>query len=267
MKSGHVRAQDWYALFILAGDLADVPAGDVEGGLQRLMEQLSRIVGARGGFWVSGERTLCGEAAFGDPLCGWRPSYIYHSDPYPGANELRRRWAAYAPNYLMDPHTQAVARGHGRHRTFLRPQLVDDLTWERSHQVNEVLRPIGIGDRMVGVFNVAPDVEVFVGLDRSASEKPFGMREREVLRAAMERLAWFHRRVLRELKLIGAAQTLTPREQQILPLLLSGRLEKHIAEVMGLTVRTTHIYVQSIYRKLCVHSRAELISLWVPGSK
>lgn len=50
----------------------------------------------------------------------------------------------------------------------------------------------------------------------------------------------------------------------MLPLLLSGRSEKQIACALGLTVRTTHIYVQSIYRKLYVHSRAELMALWMP---
>jgi DNA-binding CsgD family transcriptional regulator len=267
MISSHVRLKDWKALFHLVGDLADVPVADVEGSLQLLLQQLSRILGARGGFWVSGARLLNDEGAASDSLRGWRPARVCYFDPCPRANEMRQRWAAHAPNYLVDPHSQAVIRDHGRHRTFLRPELVDDFTWERSQQVNEVLRPIGIGDRLIGAFNVAPDVEVFVGLDRSDEEKPFGVREREVLRAAMERLSWFHRRVLHELKLIGAAQALTPREQQILPLLLSGRLEKQIAGALSLTVRTTHIYIQSIYRKFNVHSRPELMSLWVPGGK
>jgi DNA-binding CsgD family transcriptional regulator len=265
MKSGHVRLRDWKALFHLAGDLADVPAADVEASLQLLLERLFAILGARGGFWVSGARIMNGRAAASDPLCGWRPAHVYDFDPEPDAKAMRQRWAAYAPNYLVDPHTQAVIRGHGRHRTFLRPELVDDRTWEGSVQVNEVLRPIGIGDRLVGAFNVTPAVEVFVGLDRSAGEKPFGVRKREVLRAALEKLGWFHRRVLRELELIEAAQTLTLRERQMLPLLLSGRPEKQIAGALGLTARTTHIYIANIYRKLRVHSRAELMSLWVQG--
>jgi DNA-binding CsgD family transcriptional regulator len=267
MKSCRVRAQDWQALFHLASDLADVPAGDVDGSLLRLLEQLVQVLRARAGFWVNSTRIMSGARAADDPLYGFRPAHVYDFDPYPGAKEIRQRWAAHAPNIFVDPHVQAVLQGHGQHRAFLRRELVDDLTWGRSSQVNEVLRPIGIGDRLIGVLSIAPTVEVFVGLDRSVGEKPFGVREREVLRAAMERLNWFHRRVLNDLHLLGAAQALAPRERQLLPLLLSGRPEKHIARVQGLTVRTTHIYVASIYRKFRVHSRAELMSLWVPGSK
>jgi DNA-binding NarL/FixJ family response regulator len=59
-------------------------------------------------------------------------------------------------------------------------------------------------------------------------------------------LGWFHRRLLNELELHDAAQALTPREQQKMPLLLNRRLVKQIAYALGLTVSTTHFYVASI---------------------
>jgi len=266
MKSGRVRAQDWQALFHLAGDLSDAPSGVVEGGLHLLLERLCRIIGTRGGYWFSGAQVMNGKAA-GDLLCGWRPTYTFLSDPEPSAEEMWQRWAAYAPNYLFDPCSQAVIRGYGQHRAFLRRQLVDDRTWEHSAMFNELLRPLGIGDRLNAAFNVRPDVEVFVGLDRNAGERPFGVREREMLRAAIEGLGWFHRRMLSELELTDAISTLTPRERQMLPLLLSGRSEKQIARALGLAVYTTNFYVARIYRKFHVHSRVELMALWLPGSK
>ena len=53
---------------------------------------------------------------------------------------------------------------------------------------------------------------------------------------------------------------LSPRERETLDLLLTGQSEKLIAASMGLSVHTTHDHVKSVYRKLGVRSRAELMA-------
>ena len=53
---------------------------------------------------------------------------------------------------------------------------------------------------------------------------------------------------------------LTPRETEVLADLCSGGQVKEIAAAIGIATTTTRGYVQAVYRKLDVHSRAEAIS-------
>lgn len=56
------------------------------------------------------------------------------------------------------------------------------------------------------------------------------------------------------------AAQLCRRERETLEGLLSGASEKEIASRLGLSVHTVHQYVKSIYRRLEVTSRAQLMA-------
>jgi DNA-binding NarL/FixJ family response regulator len=53
---------------------------------------------------------------------------------------------------------------------------------------------------------------------------------------------------------------LTDREKQILELLTRGKKISSVSEFLDLSEHTVHGYVKSIYKKLQVHNRAELVS-------
>lgn len=57
-----------------------------------------------------------------------------------------------------------------------------------------------------------------------------------------------------------ARSPLTPRERDVVALLLSGATTKKIAGSTGLTIATVHTYLKRIYPKLGVHSRVELVA-------
>lgn len=57
-----------------------------------------------------------------------------------------------------------------------------------------------------------------------------------------------------------ARSPLTPRERDVVGLLLSGASTKKIASSTGLTIATVHTYLKRIYPKLGVHSRVELVA-------
>lgn len=60
-----------------------------------------------------------------------------------------------------------------------------------------------------------------------------------------------------------AGGVLTERQETVLHHLLRGRSEKEVAILMGITDNTVHYHVKAVYRILNVHSRAELMSLWI----
>lgn len=53
---------------------------------------------------------------------------------------------------------------------------------------------------------------------------------------------------------------LTPREREVVALLVSGAGTRDIAEQTGLTVSTINTYLKRIFSKLGVHSRVELVA-------
>lgn len=59
------------------------------------------------------------------------------------------------------------------------------------------------------------------------------------------------------------ATTLSPREHQIVRLLISGKSAKSIARVLGITPGTTQNHIKHIYLKLGVSSRGELFGRFI----
>lgn len=61
----------------------------------------------------------------------------------------------------------------------------------------------------------------------------------------------------------GAAATyeLTPREREILPLVVRGLDTPTIAQTLGVSDNTVRTHKKSLYRKLDVHSKQELLEL------
>ena len=61
------------------------------------------------------------------------------------------------------------------------------------------------------------------------------------------------------------ATGLSPRRQEVLEWLLDGHPEVLIADRLGISPDTVHGHVQQIYRHFSVHSRVELMALWIRG--
>jgi FixJ family two-component response regulator len=59
----------------------------------------------------------------------------------------------------------------------------------------------------------------------------------------------------------AAFATLTPREVEILPYLVSGRLNKQIAADLGVVEKTVKVHRMHVMQKLGLHSLAELVRL------
>jgi DNA-binding CsgD family transcriptional regulator len=66
-------------------------------------------------------------------------------------------------------------------------------------------------------------------------------------------------------KAVSAGLGLSPRVRETLGGLLGGDQEKEIANRMGVSRHTVHVYVKQLYRKFNVSSRGELLARFVRG--
>ncbi len=258
----YIQEKDLRVIERLWGELGEFPASASGVAQEHCFRALARLVGAENVFWVASR--LEQPAHAGDRLRGWRIRairHLYH-------DERRDRLLASAVHHvasgLPEPHTEAMAAGAGVTRAFLRQEIVDLRTWNRSWIVNETLRPLGIVDRLVGAHVVDAAHESYLGLDRGPG-RPFGARERNLLRLFLAGAPRFHRDILRARGLINCAKPLSPREHQVLQLLLTHLTEKQIAAELGLGWRTVHDHAVSIFRKFGIRRRTGLMALWLDG--
>ena len=61
----------------------------------------------------------------------------------------------------------------------------------------------------------------------------------------------------------GETENLTPREQEVIDFLAKGYLYKEIAEQLSISYGTVHTYVERIFKKLHVRSRAQAVAKYL----
>ena len=61
----------------------------------------------------------------------------------------------------------------------------------------------------------------------------------------------------------GETENLSPREQEVLDFLAKGYLYKEIAEQLDISYGTVHTYIERIFKKLRVRSRAQAVAKYL----
>lgn len=242
----------------LWGELSEFSASQAVQAGAHCYAGLARIIGGANVFWVGAART---RPRPGDMLGGWRPCALarLHDNP-----EYDRRLADSVREmdaHLIDPMTLANNQHVGRTRAFLRSELVADEPWERSAMVSETMRPLGLSDRLIAAAPVGVEREVHIGIDRQIGDRSFGERERDLLNLFLLGSRAFQQEQF--LAQAGASPALTPREHEVMALLLTDMSEREIGEELGLTYRTVHQYAVSIFKKYGVRGRLGLMALWL----
>jgi len=245
-------------------ELMEFPASSPQEALEHCLRAMAQEVGAVNATWVGAAREKDWERRNPfDPLLGWRPHIcltLHPTDAWQRAHEVAMD--AVRNNY-MDPQTVALASQFGQNRCFLRDEVVSDRDWKRDRINREVLAPLGIGHRLIGAAATAPGAESYLIFDRDGGGRGFSARERDLLAFFLRGSALLHRELLQMHGLLNALRPLSPRERDVLRLLLTGVSEREIAAALGLTPATTHQYVVAVLRNFGAHSRAELMSQWL----
>lgn len=158
-----------------------------------------------------------------------------------------------------DPGIVAMLGERAPAVTRRRRDLVADGAWYRSEFVNEWRLRWGLDDVIYGHRQLAADTTIGIGVNREPGDRPFSEEDRDLLGLFTGQSACLYR----DLRDGGAAifAGLSRRERETLDLLLGGLSEKQVAARLDVSVNTVHTYVKSLYRRLGVRSRGELLAL------
>lgn len=245
-------------------ELANFPAGQFEAASAHCLRELAQLLEATNALWVGALRERGHPAD--DQLGGWRPralKYLYFSEERQGRVTALLR-GLHAND--VDPMTLANVARAGTTRALLRRELVEDDVWRESWLYNEVLHPLGVEDRLMGTHTVDEDHESYFAIDRGPDDPPFEERERDLLALFLNGVPAFHRELLRSHGLYGATAALSPRERDVLRLLLTDKSERAIAEELGLAESTVHQYVVSVLHAFGAKRRISLMAHWLNNS-
>lgn len=256
-----LRDVDMHVLAALWQDLADTPAAECDAALRHCMERLSSHIGACNIIWSATTRLQTPSPD--DPLLGWsiRDAGHLHAQDY--RLVLMRDFIAAMGSGKADPYVSAIARHAGQTRSLLRRELMDDRTWNSYGIVQEALADERIGERLQGAHMLAADCESHFVLERCIGERPFNEYERDLLHFFLLGSRTFQRELLLSRGLFESSSPFSPRERDVVKLLLTDAGEKEIARLLGIGHRTVHQHANSIYAKLRVRGRLGLMALWL----
>lgn len=91
-------------------------------------------------------------------------------------------------------------------------------------------------------------------------EKPFNDQEMvKLIRTALEEDLRRHDARRQEAEAQRRIEGLTPREREVLDLIVAGRLNKQIADDLGISIKTVEVHRARVMEKMGVNSLAELV--------
>lgn len=231
-------------------EIANFPLSSSKNTFLYILESLSELVDASNAIAYISQRAALETS--------WR---LTHVIPINYTNTQHAQHMAMLKDYA-EQDNRATSEAHaslmGTHRTYLStdfsapPASPDDIDKNYYH--------------LLHVLHVHEGLEIYLCLGRVAPPS-FTTHELALVEPLTRGLLPYIVRYCMVLGLMPGQEATTPREQETLQHLLCGLSEKEIGVAMGLTHRSAHQYVTTIYRKLQVNSRAQLMALWLnpPG--
>jgi DNA-binding CsgD family transcriptional regulator len=125
---------------------------------------------------------------------------------------------------------------------------------------NEIYVPSGIEDSLVSLLKVndSGDIRALI-FKRAPKGGVYAERERDLVDIFLSECQWLYAAPAVQLA-PSRTENFSRREREVLEILLTGAPEKHVAGLLGVSRNTAHQYVKSIYRKLSVTSRPQLMA-------
>lgn len=152
-----------------------------------------------------------------------------------------------------------------RSHTISRTQLMDDATWFAT-EAGQAWRTTGFNHFVVSAYPIGHSIVSACGFHRRYGKPAFSEREKTIVHVMFQQVDWLHRQGS-DVPAPKSVIDLSPRERQVMLLLIGGDSRKQVAAKLKLSQHTVADYLKEIYRKLNVSSRAELLAKFIAGGK
>jgi DNA-binding CsgD family transcriptional regulator len=151
----------------------------------------------------------------------------------------------------------------GRHSTSLHDDLFTPSEWEPVAKAWEVT---GLRSFILSFHPVSLNASSNVGFHRRRAKADFGEREKTIVHLVLSRVDWMHRHGIHEAAHEQVIR-LSPRERQVLLLMLNGQGRKAIAANLSISEHTVGDYQKKLHKHFNVTSRAELQAYFFLGGQ
>jgi DNA-binding CsgD family transcriptional regulator len=136
-------------------------------------------------------------------------------------------------------------------------------SWFKEVLVRHHLEPIGYADCIVSMWASTETLGIFLVMHRRDTDPHFSERDCRLGSLMLRATAPIVDREVFRRHTSAELEQLTPREREVLLLLLAGESEKEIAANLHRSIHTIHPFVRQLYRQFNVSSRGELMALFV----
>jgi DNA-binding CsgD family transcriptional regulator len=246
---------DVRAIVRLLSSVIDMP-GDLAARRRHVIEGLAAIVGADVWIWVQSKATGPGmlPAQFFRIQGGLR-SEQEHTLMIEGSEAPERH--VLIGGFVHDIDVK-------RHVTRTRREAISDAAWYGSAFYRKYAEPLDIDDFIYSPYLVGGGVVTAIALYRRKAREPFGERERTIVHVVTGEVDWLHREG-NDVPAAERVSELSPRQRQVMWLLVSGHSRKQIAATLRLSEHTVGDYIKALHRHFGVRSRGELLSKFISG--
>lgn len=122
--------------------------------------------------------------------------------------------------------------------------------------------PIGATDALTALCGGRSTPLLQLSVCRPVGDRAFGDRERGVLTVLADAIDSRVEQQFSTSRQRGL-HDLTPRQKQVLRLLLTGDSEKQVAYKLGVSIPVVHDHIANLHRYFDVHSRGELLAYFI----
>jgi len=147
-----------------------------------------------------------------------------------------------------------------------RRDLMTQDEWLSSSAYLELARHVGLNDMLASTFPMQQPGEMFGMTAQRREDQPVFSPREQLLFTLLNEELWH---AYRAGKLTGAGrieQKLSPRQVELLRMLLLGESPKRIAYKLGLTESTVRTYIRDLYKKVGVSGREALMGRYIRDS-
>jgi DNA-binding CsgD family transcriptional regulator len=245
--------------FIDALNAASEIESGTEARIESLLHSLNRMLGrdGRSAFWLLDQLDR-------RPLPRIMQRYVvaptWDHTPPQDLSVLQKTIDGAAP--LMDVLIPQVLSNMRTPFTIMVSEIDED-DWYNSVLLPRFLKPLGYADAIVSMWAATATKAVLLGYMRREVDPPFTAKDAQTVSLMLRAAApLIDREVFQRANSIDTPK-LSPRQHEVLLMLLSGESEKEIAAGLSRSVHTVHTFIRQIYKLFDVSSRGELMARFI----